>query len=165
MYFTVFKEYIKDDLSRINNPPTITKLLYCLLFEPGFKYIFWLRVCHFLQRKKRFIILFVMARYLYKRYTYRFGISIPFNTRIGKGFLIESINGIIINGATIIGEKCTISQGVTIGVQNRGDNKGVPTIGNNVYIAPGSIIFGRIFIGDNTSIAPNAVILKDIDFH
>jgi serine O-acetyltransferase len=38
----------------------------------------------------------------------------------------------------------------------------VPTIGNDVRIAPGARLFGKITIGNNVRIGANAVIYKDI---
>lgn len=38
----------------------------------------------------------------------------------------------------------SISQQVTIGVSGRGDKSGCPIIGDNVYIAAGAKIFGKI---------------------
>ena len=47
----------------------------------------------------------------------------------------------------------------------RGGNSkylGVPTIGNNVYIGKGAIVFGGIVVGDNVTIGANAVVNKPI---
>ncbi len=38
----------------------------------------------------------------------------------------------------------------------------VPVIGNNVYIAKGSIVMGGITIGNNVTIGANAVVTKPI---
>ena len=37
-----------------------------------------------------------------------------------------------------------------------------PTIGDNVYIAPGARLFGKIVIGNNVKVGANAVIHKDL---
>ena len=39
---------------------------------------------------------------------------------------------------------------------------GVPTIGDNVYMAKGSIIMGGITIGNNVTIGANAVVNKPV---
>lgn len=54
---------------------------------------------------------------------------------IGAGFYIGHYGGITISGAAKIGRNVNISQLVTIGES---------TIGDNVYIAPGAKIFGKI---------------------
>lgn len=48
---------------------------------------------------------------------------------------------------------------------NRGGDSrypGVPTIGNNVHISHGAIVFGGITIGNNVTIGANAVVNKPI---
>jgi serine O-acetyltransferase len=90
------------------------------------------------------------------------GIEIPRATSIGEGFYIGHYGGITISHKAKIGKNCSISQLVTIGVSGSGDKKGAPTIGDNVYIAPGAKIFGKITIGNNVKIGANAVVHKDI---
>jgi serine O-acetyltransferase len=38
---------------------------------------------------------------------------------------------------------------------------GCPVIGDNVYIAPGAKVFGKIRIGDNVKIGANAMVFKN----
>ena len=90
------------------------------------------------------------------------GIEIQYAANIGAGLYIGHFGGITISGAAIIGKRCSVSQNVTIGVSGQGEKKGVPIIGDNVYIAPGARLFGKISIGNNVKIGANAVIYKDI---
>jgi serine O-acetyltransferase len=90
------------------------------------------------------------------------GIELPRETDIGAGFYITHFGGIIISPAAKIGKNFTISQGVTIGVSGQGEKRGVPVIGDNVYIATGAKVFGKISIGNNVKIGPNAVVHKSI---
>lgn len=68
----------------------------------------------------------------------------------------------MISAGADIGENCNISQGVTIGVVNRGPKAGAPSIGDRVYIGPGAKIIGNIKIGNDVAIGANAVVTKDI---
>jgi serine O-acetyltransferase len=86
---------------------------------------------------------------------------ISIKAEIGKGFMIGHYGGIWI-GPVIIGENCNIGHEVTIGIGGKGEFRGVPTIGNNVYIGPGAKLFGKISIGDNVAIGANAVVSKSI---
>ena len=92
----------------------------------------------------------------------KYGFDISYRTQIGKGFYIGHFGNIVIHGDTIIGENCNISQGMTIGVSNYGEKKGIPTIGNRVFIGPNAGIFGNITIGNNVTIGANAVVTEDI---
>lgn len=91
------------------------------------------------------------------------GISLPYSARIGHSFYIGHFGGIIINSKSIIGNNCNISQGVTIGVSGRGVSRGVPEIGNNVYIGANAVIAGNITIGENVVIAANSLVVKSVD--
>jgi len=62
----------------------------------------------------------------------------------------------------VIGKNCNISHQVTLGIANRGTHKGVPIIGDNVYIGPGAKIIGDINIGNNVAIGANCVVTKDV---
>lgn len=55
-----------------------------------------------------------------------------------------------------------IAQGVTIGQTNRGHLKGVPVIGNKVWIGTNAVIVGEIHVGNNVLIAPNSYVNIDI---
>ncbi|MBX3326122.1 MAG: serine acetyltransferase [Nitrospira sp.] len=84
------------------------------------------------------------------------------SAQIGPGCYIGHYGGITISGQAKIGSNANISQSVTIGVLGEGERRGVPTIGSNVYIAPGAKVFGKIHIGNNLKIGANAVMYKDI---
>jgi serine O-acetyltransferase len=90
------------------------------------------------------------------------GIELPRSAQIGAGLYIGHFGGITISPAAVIGLNCTMSQGITIGISGSGERRGVPTIGNDVYIAPGARLFGKIAIGNNVKIGANAVIHRDI---
>jgi len=90
------------------------------------------------------------------------GIELPRSATIGPGLYIGHFGGIIIAPGVTIGRNCNLSQHVTIGLSGQGEKAGVPTIGDNVYIAPGAQVFGKISVGNNVKIGANAVIYKDI---
>ena len=72
---------------------------------------------------------------------------------------------ITINPKAKIGSNCNIHKGVVVGQTNRGKLKGVPTIGNNVWIGINAAIVGNITIGDDVMIAPNSFVNIDIPSH
>lgn len=84
---------------------------------------------------------------------------------IGPGLYIGHPFCITINPNAKIGRNCNIHKGVTIGQENRGDRKGVPIIGNEVWIGVNSTIVGRIIIGDDVLIAPNTYVNCDVPSH
>ena len=73
----------------------------------------------------------------------KWGIEIPRSAEIGEGFYIGHFGGITIGGSAKIGKNVSISQLVVIGKAGRGEKKGTPVIGDNVYIAPGAKVIGK----------------------
>jgi serine O-acetyltransferase len=57
---------------------------------------------------------------------------------------------------------CTLGYIVNIGQMNRRNKTGCPKIGNRVFIGAGDVIVGKIVIGDNVLIAPNAFVNFDV---
>ena len=91
--------------------------------------------------------------------------EISWRAKIGQGFYIGHAYNITINPKTTIGDWCNIHKGVTIGQTNRGKLKGVPKIGNQVWIGVNSTIVGSITIGDDVLIAPNTYVNCDVPPH
>lgn len=73
--------------------------------------------------------------------------------------------GITINPKAILGKNINIHKGVTIGQENRGKRKGVPIIGNEVWIGINSTIVGNVSIGNDVLIAPNSYVNCDVPDH
>ncbi len=71
-----------------------------------------------------------------------------------------SDRGHIIIGARKIGTGTIIHERVTIGMNLY--NKGIPEIGNRVWIGPGCVINGDIKIGDGVTVLPDTVLTKSL---
>lgn len=91
------------------------------------------------------------------------GISIPYICTIGHSFYIGHFGGIIINANAKIGNNCNISQGVTIGVSGRGYKRGVPILGDNIYIGANAVLAGKITIGNGCAIAANSLVIESVN--
>lgn len=116
----------------------------------------WLEYCeNVLKKRPGGGILWLLAKIRYRRISLKLGYSIPINV-FGPGLSLPHRGNIIINPQTKIGANCRIHVGVNIGAHK----DKAPTIGDNVYIGPGAIIFGDITIGDNVSIGANATVNK-----
>ncbi len=157
---------VRNDILRTSNlikGSTLKKIIGCYR-SPGVHAIVIFRFGTWLKKSNILIRLFLEPVYLFLNYRIRthWGIEIPRSATIGEGFYIGHSGGIIISGLATIGENVNISQEVSIGIAGHGENRGVPIIGDNVYIAPGAKIFGKIRIGNNVKIGANAVVYKDI---
>lgn len=89
----------------------------------------------------------------------KYGMSISNDLKAGEGLSFPHNGPFVINGAARIGRNCTIHPEVLIG-GDRG--KGVPVIGDNVFIGNGAKIIGNVKIGDWCFIAPAAIVTKDV---
>jgi len=78
---------------------------------------------------------------------------------VGPGLFIQHGIATLIS-AERIGANCWINQHVVIGFSNDTDR---PTIGNNVRIAAGAKIIGRVTVGDNATIGLNTAVLTDVE--
>ncbi len=97
--------------------------------------------------------------------------QIPRATVIGPGLrLPHGGRGVMIHPETTIGSNCTIFEWVGIGAIEVLDDEnreqyaasGVPSIGDNVYIGCGALIFGDIHVGDRSRVGVGAVVIRDV---
>ncbi len=110
------------------------------------------------------IMLFV-NKIFYKLINLAHHLEISPECRIGDGLYIGHPYCITLNPKVIIGKNCNIHKGATVGQENSGVRKGVPTIGNAVYIGINSTIVGNITVGDDVLIAPNTYVNCDVPSH
>ncbi|TDW47165.1 serine O-acetyltransferase [Flavobacterium sp. 270] len=122
----------------------------------GFWAVFQYRIAHCIYTKVKWkIVKFPLLFFILiwqKNIEIITGISIPYTAKIGHSFYIGHFGGIIINSNAVIGNNCNISQGVTIGVSGINENRGIPVLGNEVYMGANSVIAGKIIIGNNVLI-------------
>lgn len=156
------------DLYRYTGRADLRAMLRMLLVyweAPSYKYIFVMRLCSYLDQARPGFVFrpwYVLFRLLLKHYEYKFHIRIAPGTSIGCGLYVGHFGDIGVNSAAVIGENCNISQGVSIGQASRGERKGAPVIGDNVFIGPGAKLIGRVHIGNNVAIGANCVVTKDV---
>ena len=98
-------------------------------------------------------------------YKEKYGLEISDVNKIGAGFYLGHAFNITINPNAVIGKNCNVHKGVVIGQTNRGNNKGVPVIGDEVWIGINAAIVGGITIGDDVLIAPNSFVNCDVPSH
>ena len=103
-----------------------------------------------------------LARAISQRSRRRTGIEIHPGATIGRRLVIDHGMGIVIGETAEIGDDCLIYHGVTLGGTGKDVGKRHPTIGNNVLIGTGAKVLGPIRVGDNSRIAANSVVLKEI---
>ncbi len=127
--------------------------------EPSLRYLFF-------QRKSDSSkgiaskIYWIASRLIGKKYGFDL-----FTANIGKYLYLGHAFGITVNPRAILGNCVSLHKGCTIGQENRGQRKGYPTVGNCVWIGMNAIVVGKINIGNDVLIAPNAYVNFDVPSH
>src|SRR3954454_15921782 len=91
------------------------------------------------------------------------GIEIHPGATIGSCVFIDHGMGVVIGETAVVGDGCTIYQGVTLGGTSlyRG-TKRHPTLGPGVVVGAGAKILGGFTIGEGARIGSNAVVVKEV---
>ena len=129
-----------------------------LLMYSGVHALLFYRIAHMLNDKG----LALSARAVSQLARFLTGIEIHPGATIGKGLFIDHGAGVVIGETAIIGDYCTIYQGVTLGGTGKQTGKRHPTLGNNVMVGSGAKVLGNFTVGDNVKIASGAVVLTEI---
>ena len=148
-----------DIKSILERDPAARNAFEVALLYPGFHAVLLHRFAHMLYKcGLRFIprLISQISRFFTK-------IEIHPGATIGKGLLIDHGCGVVIGETTVIGDDCTIYQGVTLGGTGKDTGKRHPTLGNNVMVGAGAKILGPFVVGDNSKIAANAVLLREVE--
>ena len=139
--------------------PAARSALEVLLLYQGDHALIWHRFAHWFYCHKMFFI----ARLLSQICRFFTLIEIHPGATLGHGILIDHGCGVVIGETAVVGDNCTIYQGVTLGGVGLNKGKRHPTLGNNVTVGCGAKILGAFEVGDNCSIAANAVLLKPLE--
>ena len=91
------------------------------------------------------------------------GIEIHPGARIGERVFFDHAMGVVVGETAVIGDGCTIYQGVTLGGTSlyKG-SKRHPTLGKNVVVSAGAKVLGGFEVGDGAKIGSNAVVIKPV---
>ncbi len=87
------------------------------------------------------------------------GVVLDRHTKIGRDFHIIHTGLLQIHPRVVIGDRCGIMHGVTLGTNM---DRRVPVIGDDVFIGCHSSILGGITVGDGARIAANTLVIGDV---
>lgn len=155
----IFKDIWLDVKAVQERDPAARNALEVLLLYQGVHALIWHRFAHWFYNHK----LFFIARLISQIARFFTLIEIHPGAQLGHGILIDHGCGVVIGETTVVGDNCTIYQGVTLGGVGTQKGKRHPTLGNNVMVGAGAKILGAFEVGDNCSIAANAVLLKPLE--
>ena len=155
----IFKDIWMDIKAVQERDPAARNWLEVLLLYQGVHALIWHRFAHWFYRHK----LFFIARLISQIARFLTLTEVHPGAELGHGILIDHGSGVVTGETAVVGDNCTIYQGVTLGGVGTKKGKRHPTLGNNVMVGAGAKILGAFEVGDNCSIAANAVLLKPLE--
>lgn len=150
---------LRYDLNKVmeNDPAARSKIEVFLLY-PTIHALIVYRISHYLYINK----LFFLARLISQISRFFTGIEIHPGAKIGRGLVIDHGMGVVIGETAEIGDNVLLYHGVTLGGTGKDKGKRHPTVGNNVVIGAGAKVLGPIYIGSNSKIGANSVVLNNV---
>lgn len=149
---------VKEEINIIRERDPAIHSGWEVFLYPSFKAMMMYRVAHKWYKSGHYF----WARWLSQKAVRKTGIEIHPGAQIGKGLFIDHGSGVIIGETTIIGDNCTLYQGVTLGGTGKEQGKRHPTLGNNVMVSAGAKVLGSFTIGDNCKIGAGSVVLEEV---
>lgn len=154
----MFKGLKYDIRSVLERDPAARNAAEVFFLYPGINAVMWHRPAHFLYKHNCKLL----ARWISQCVRFWTGIEIHPGAVIGRGLFIDHGMGVVIGETAVVGDDCTIYQGVTLGGTGKEKGKRHPTLGNNVMVGSGAKVLGPFTVGDNSKIAAGAVVLSEV---
>lgn len=104
----------------------------------------------------------LLYRLLFRRCRNVYGIELPYSVALGRRVVVEHQGGIVVHGASVIGDDCIIRQNCTLGIRRTDALNDAPVLGRGVDLGAGAVVLGRVMIGDGAAVGANAVVLRDV---
>lgn len=155
---TIVRAAERDMDAALMRDPACYKLLQPFLFFKGFAALQAYRISHWLWASQREIL----AYHFQSRVSELFQVDIHPATKIGSGVMFDHATGITMGETAVVGDDCSILQGVTLGGTGKETGDRHPKIGKGVLVSVGAKVLGNITIGDKAKIAAGSVVLKPV---
>lgn len=151
---------IREDISVVRErDPAARSSLEVLLCYPGIHTLILHRVASALWRMR----LTTPARFVSHVGRFLTGIEVHPGAQIGRRVFIDHGMGVVIGETAIVGDDCTIYQGVTLGGTSltRGAKRH-PTLEAGVVVGAGAKVLGSFTVGAGARIGSNSVVVKTV---
>lgn len=161
----VFKRFSEDVRAFVDRDPAARSAWEVAICYPGFHAIMVHRLAHALWRRQWHFL----ARCISQMGRFLTGVEIHPGASIGRRFVIDHGQGVVIGETAEIGDDVTMYQSVTLGgiapsIDSRSQVsiKRHPTIEADVIVGSGAQILGPIVVGKGARVGANSVVTKDV---
>ena len=149
---------VRDLNATKERDPACQSYLQGFLYFKGFLAIQTHRFAHALYKANRRL----MAFHLQNRSSELFGVDINPAAIVGHGLFLDHATGFVMGETAVIGNDCSIMQGVTLGGTGKANEDRHPKIKDRVLIGAGAIVLGNIEVGNGAKVAAGSVVLKEV---
>ncbi len=155
----MFSRLREDVANVLAHDPAARSRWEVLTCYPGIHAVCLHRLAHAAWRRR----LFWLGRFISHVGRVTTGIEIHPGATIGRRVFIDHGMGVVIGETAVVGDDCTIYQGVTLGGTSlyRG-TKRHPTLGKGVVVGAGAKVLGGFEVGDGAKVGSNAVVVKPV---
>lgn len=138
-----------------------TRALGKALASPSIRAVLTFRVSHLLASRQHA----ALAMLLRTRSFRRSGAEIHPRARIGPGLFLVHSSGVVIGPDVVIGARCRIHQGATVGEPvHLGDGIWTaPRLGDDVTLGAHAVLLGKLQVGDRAVIGANSVVTRSVE--
>ncbi|AYQ88884.1 serine O-acetyltransferase [Burkholderia gladioli] len=151
---------LREDIATIRErDPAARSAWEVLTCYPGIHALIFHRLAHaFWRRGQRWA-----GRFVSQLGRFMTGIEIHPGATLGRRVFIDHGMGVVIGETAVVGDDCTIYQGVTLGGTSltRGAKRH-PTLERGVIVGAGAKVLGGFTIGEGAKIGSNAVVVKPV---
>ena len=150
---------IREDIdTAMRRDPAARSRAEVLLTYPGVHALILHRLAHRMDAAG----LRLLARLLSHAARMLTGIEIHPRAQIGHEFFIDHGMGVVIGETTVIGDRCHVLQGVTLGGTSTRREKRHPTLEDDVTVGAGAQIIGAVTIGAGAKIGAGSVVVSSV---
>ena len=90
------------------------------------------------------------------------GVSIPPSCEVGEGLYIAGMGPVVFAPGVRMGHNCNLGNSVTLAESAMKGVRGLPTIGNRVFIGAHAVVAGKVVVGDDAVIGAGAVVTRPV---
>jgi serine O-acetyltransferase len=160
--FARIRSQVNEDIdAAMRRDPAARTRLEVLLTYPGVHALLAYRLAHRIDQGGYPLV----ARLVSHATRMLTGVEIHPKARIGRYLFIDHGMGVVIGETAVIGDRCHLLQGVTLGGTSTRREKRHPTLGDDVLVGAGAKIIGAVTVGDGSRIGAGSVVVQSVPAH